>query len=402
MPLWKARLGLVAAALCVGIFAVSPVSADGAAQAVVDAEARSMGRLIRVGPDRALKTISAAAREAQDGDTIEIDAGDYRGDVAVWTHDRLTVRGVGGRVRLTAAGRSAEQKAIWVVRGGSMVVENIEFRGARVPHRNGAGIRFESGHLLVRNCLFEDNETGILTAWNKSSELEIEASEFGYNGAADGFSHNLYVGAIRKLTVTGSYFHHAKIGHLLKSRALENHIRYNRLTDEVGGRASYELEFPNGGVAYVVGNIIEQSSQTENPTIVSFGAEGYLRRPNELYLVNNTLVDSRPGRGVFLRVKSGADRIFAKNNLLIGGGNLESAGAGEYAGNLHAEGMDVALAAGGDYRLRKRSRLVGRAEDLGVADGQNLRPRREYLHPMRTRTLPPGPYSPGAHQALSE
>lgn len=36
------------------------------------------------------------------------------------------------------------------------------------------------------------------------------------------------------------------------------HIYYNRLTDEAGGQASYELEFPNGGMVYVVGNIVEQ------------------------------------------------------------------------------------------------------------------------------------------------
>ena len=54
-------------------------------------------------------------------------------------------------------------------------------------------------------------------------------------------------GPFAVLKVTGSYFHHAKSGHLLKSRAAKNLIFYNRLTDEIGGTASYELEFPNGG-----------------------------------------------------------------------------------------------------------------------------------------------------------
>ena len=44
---------------------------------------------------------------------------------------------------------------------------------------------------------------------------DIEGSEFSENGAGDGYSHNLYVGAILKLRVTGSYFHHARIGHRL-------------------------------------------------------------------------------------------------------------------------------------------------------------------------------------------
>jgi hypothetical protein len=47
---------------------------------------------------------------------------------------------------LHADGLHAEGKALVVVRGGRRPrVENIEFRGARVPHGNGAGIRFERG-----------------------------------------------------------------------------------------------------------------------------------------------------------------------------------------------------------------------------------------------------------------
>ena len=109
--------------------------------------------------------------------------------------------------------------------------------------------------------------------------------------------------------VTGSYFHHARVGHLLKTRAAESFILYNRLTDEARGRASYKLEFPSGGVAYVIGNIIHQNRQTENPNIISFGAEGYNWPHNELYLINNTLVDDLSEQGNFLRVKTGADRI---------------------------------------------------------------------------------------------
>jgi hypothetical protein len=46
---------------------------------------------------------------------------------------------------LLAAGHSAEDKAILVVRNGEVRIENIEFRGTRVPDGNGAGIRFERG-----------------------------------------------------------------------------------------------------------------------------------------------------------------------------------------------------------------------------------------------------------------
>jgi len=140
-------------------------------------------RTIRVGQDYPVKTIAAAARLAQDGDIIEITAGDYVGDTAVWTQTDLKIRGINGRPRLIAEGKAAEEKGIWVIRGGDILVENIEFTGARVANRNGAGIRFERGKLKVRKCVFKDNENGMLVGNDPSMILEIEDSEFGDNGA---------------------------------------------------------------------------------------------------------------------------------------------------------------------------------------------------------------------------
>lgn len=355
--------------------------------------------VLRVGPGQAFRTIVAAARVARDGDTLEIEAGTYVQQVVVWTQKKLTLRGVHGRVRLLAGGASAEGKAIWVFRNGDYLVEHIEFSGARVEHRNGAGIRFEKGRLVVRDCLFEDNENGILAGNDKDSELVIEDSEFSHNGAGDGYSHNLYVGTMRKLTVSGSWSHHARIGHLLKSRARENHILYNRLTDEAGGTASYELEFPSGGIAYVIGNIIEQGPRTDNPHMLSFGAEGYAWPKNELYLINNTLVDDLPAYGVFLRVAPGAGRVKAVNNLLLGPGRLDSAGPGEYLANFNVAVADVARASAYDYRLVPDAEVVGRAVDPGQANGVDLRPTREYVHPHHSRPQEAAQVlSPGALQ----
>ncbi|WP_114971818.1 hypothetical protein [Rhodoferax ferrireducens] len=263
-----------------------------------------------------------------------MDSGDYTADVAVWEHDDITVRGVGGRVRLLAHGAAAEGKGIWVVRANRMRVEGFDFEGAAVPSRNGAGIRLERGSLLVRNCRFMRNEMGLLTSNDPTTVLEVENSEFAFNQRPDGHNHNLYVGQIARLSVKGSYFHHAHIGHLLKSRAAVNHIYHNRLTDEEGGTASYELEFPNGGVAHVVGNLIAQSTHTDNPHLISFGAEGYKWPRNEIHLENNTLVNPLSRGGVFLRAAPGADVIRAVNNRLVGPGTLESAGPGEYRNNV--------------------------------------------------------------------
>lgn len=366
------------------------------------------GRTIAVGPNARIRTIATAAALARDGDTIEIAAGDYPQDVAIWTQNNLTIRGIneksGRRVRLLANGASAEQKALWVVRGGKVTIENIEFSGARVADKNGAGIRFEEGDLSIRRCRFLDNENGLLSSSNPNATLTIENSEFARNGAGDGYSHNLYVGAIKKLSVTGSYFHHAKVGHLLKSRARENHILYNRLTDETSGRASYELEFPNGGIAYVIGNIIEQSATTENATLISFGAEGYKTPKNALYLINNTLLNHRPEGGLFLAVKPGAMSVTAYNNLLLGKRQLNTGIDGLFVNNPLVDASVFVLvnhdAGHYDVRIKKDSGLERTFVPPLIVPGVNLAPQREYVHSISTRELPGMPTLPGARQTM--
>jgi hypothetical protein len=289
-----------------------------------------------------------------------------------------------------------------VVRADNFRVEGFEFSGAAVGDHNGAGIRLEKGSMAVRDCVFRSNENGILTSNNPDAVLEIENSEFGHNGFGDGQSHNLYVGAIARLQVSGSYFHHANVGHLLKSRAAFNRIVYNRLTDEAGGRASYELDLPNGGLAYVIGNIIQQSPQTENPHLISYGSEGYTWPRNQLYLINNTLVDKRAQNGVFLRVTPGAVTLRAVNNLLAGRSRLETALAGgDYRNNIVVAAEDFLDTAHDDYRLRRNSPWRGSVVDAAQANDQPLMPDSEYRHPRKSVRLGGPARAPGALQTFN-
>lgn len=357
-------------------------------------------RIIRVGPKRTLTRIGAAAQLARDGSVIEIDPGDYVADPAIWDLAEVTIRGLGDRVRLIAAGAHAEGKALWVIRRGRVLVENIEFVGARVPDRNGAGIRLEQGHLVVRRCTFWGNENGILTAGEPDTTLEVEHSEFGYNGAGDGQSHNIYVGPIDRFSLRGSYLHHANVGHLLKSRARANRVEYNRLSDEDGGRASYEMEFPNGGLAEVVGNVIQQGTGTRNSVIVSFGAEGYSGLRNELRFVHNTVVNDQDAGGTFLRVAPGAGVVWLRNNLWVGPGKVEASEAVDAAGDRRADWSAFARPSRLDFRIGGKGR-----EPLGAAPlapvPPALTPRFEYVHPRGTQSLAGAPTLPGAVQSVA-
>jgi hypothetical protein len=100
-----------------------------------------------------------------------------------------------------------------VVRNAEMLIENIEFRGARVPDGNGAGIRFERGHLRIVRCAFFDNEMGILTGNVADSVLEVEDSEFGQAPKhAGGLHHLLYAGTIARLSVREAACSRAFVG----------------------------------------------------------------------------------------------------------------------------------------------------------------------------------------------
>ena len=345
------------------------------------AAAVAAGRRLHVGPAQPYTTPSAAAAAATDGDTIEIDAGEYSGDVAVWSANRLTLRGINGRVHLAANGNSAQQKAIWVIRGSDTTVENIEFSGCRVADHNGAGIRHEGKGLVVRHCSFHDNEDGILTGANPDSDILVEFTEFAHNGAGDGYSHNLYIGQVRSFTLQFCWSHHVKTGHLVKSRAQTNFIRYNRLMDELDGTSSYVIDLPNGGRSFIIGNIIQHGPHAENGVAVSYAEEGAKNTVQELFVINNTYINERAASGSLLRI-AGAPASARVINNIVSGTKTVLSGAGESTNNLLAEPSAFIDAAHYDYRLAPRSAALATGIDPGKAGDFNLAPNAYYRHPI--------------------
>ena len=272
--------------------------------------------MLTVGPAKQYATIRAAAAAAQNGDTIQITAGDYRADVATWYASNLTICGVGGRARLFADGVNEGGKGIWVIQGSDTTILNVEFHDAKVPDENGAGIRQEGRNLTLRNTGFYDNENGILTDDDAGSTITIENSEFARNGFGDGYTHNIYVGKIGRLNVRASYFHEAKIGHQLKTRARENVIEYSYFMDGPAGTSSYLLNFDNGGRAVVRGNLLQKGPQADNSILITHYSNVWGADYNSLTLEHNTLVSTYPG-GHFINVHAGV-AVTLSANLFAG------------------------------------------------------------------------------------
>jgi hypothetical protein len=357
----------------------------------------SAARVLQVGPTRQFTTVRAANDVAQAGDVIEIDAGTYNDDISVWRQNNVTLRGVGGRAHLhstrlidfISGDDQNNGKGIWVIQGRGIRVENMEFSGATVPDGNGAGIRNEGEDLTVCNAYLHDNENGFLGG--AYGTLTIEYSELAFNGHGDiGHTHNIYVddgtSTGDRLIFRHNYSHHAHIGHTLKTRARENYVLYNRIMDEEDGDSSYIIDVPNGGLTFIVGNLLQQSPNTDNSDIVSFGAEGLSSgRTQELYVVNNTVVNDL-GSGAFFNVASGTAVFRSINNLLVGNGTAYAGKQPQVTTSMQTTAPGLVNISAFDYRLTANSPARNAGSDPGSAAGFALTPLYQYVHPAKRET----------------
>jgi hypothetical protein len=373
-------------------------------------------RVWQVGPDHRLQDAVARARA---GDIIELSPGAHHAQTAVITQQQLTLRvaaGAGGRPAgravLHADGAHAEGKAQLVIRGGDIRVQGLEFRGTRVPDGNGAGIRFERGQLSLVDCGFFDNEMGLLAANRPDASLAIERCDFGLAPHHQGLLHHLlYVGSMHRLSVRGCRFSGGWRGHLLKSRARRNHILCNQLIDGAAGEASYELDLPNGGLAWVVGNQFGQGVQPQNDALIAFGAEAHAHADSALFVAHNSFVNEAAAPATWVRYwpdrLPAAAEVQAKNNLMFGAAAPDGAvaGSGEGAsallpiGNVWRPLADLDRSAGDLLRLRRDAEPLPDVAPLEPRRGIALSPTHEVVRPYGLRPLPPRDHwRPGALQ----
>ncbi|MBQ9431462.1 MAG: hypothetical protein IJU44_07915 [Kiritimatiellae bacterium] len=259
------------------------------------------GRELRVGPGEEFPKPSAAAAAAADGDTVVLRNGTYRGDVCVWRQNRLTIKSAGtGKTIIDADGECCQGKATWIVKGNDTHISGITFRGAKSPDKNGAGIRLEGDNLTLTGCVFHDNENGVLCGALPDCTVTVNRCEFFSNGAGDGYSHNLYIGKIKKLVFKNSKSHHARIGHNLKSRALESVVEDSEFDDGKDGTSSYLADFPNGGIITIRNCKFHQSAKASNAIMVAVGEESPPHPQQKLDMKNNRVTNRRE-HGVFLK-----------------------------------------------------------------------------------------------------
>lgn len=268
---------------------------------------------LNVGANSAYKAISDAVAATQDGDTVLVQAGTYTNDFFIISH-KITLQSVGGTVYDIATVAPPNGKAIATV-DTDATIDGFGFSGAAVGDNNGAGIRYEAGKLVVNHCVFWGNQDGLLANADPNGTILVENSEFSANGAGDGYSHNMYIGAVASFTLLNSYVHDAIVGHEVKSRALKNMIQGNRIFDN-SGNASYSIDLPNGGVDDISNNVIEKGANSQNYTTIHFGGEGTPYASSSLSVTGNTFVsDNKNGIPIYNATSYTATM---SNNALFG------------------------------------------------------------------------------------
>jgi hypothetical protein len=365
-----------------------------AALAVLLAARSAPAATIQVGPGQTYTTPCAAIAAASAGDEIDIAAGTYNDSCNIGTAG-LHLKGVGGRPVIDVTGQTlANQKGIYAIEADDVVIENLELTGAQLSAaegENGAGLRIQANGVVVTDCYIHDNQNGILSGplTAGTGTQTIAHTEFANNslgsGCTDGngCTHNVYVGDYAHLVFEFNWSHLAGSdgGHLLKSRALESDILYNRLTGETGDD-SYEVDLPNGGLAILIGNVLEKGPMSGNGgAVLQYGEEGLGTGTNTIYLANNTFVNDFAGNPVFVNLAKGGAVGAAHDNVFSGTGTPSSTGA---LSTDNLSGVDPSFVDPSkyDYHLTPASPAVGKGVAEGAAGTFPLTPVFEYVDPV--------------------
>ncbi len=258
-----------------------------------------------------------AVRQAGNGASLTLAAGEY--DIADLKIARdLTLRGEGDVVLFSSS--PTAKGLLNPLRGASLRVENLVFRGTVSPDKNGAGIRHDGRDLTIIDCRFEDNENGVLSTGDADGQIWISGSEFLRNGHGDGYSHGIYVLRAALLEIQETEFVGTRIGHHVKSLA-DRTIVANSTLDDGDGQSSYAVDASKGGAVLIENNTIIQSKDAGNWTIFNYD----LSRGGEAksLIIKGNRIINRVKNGRLLRNESNLSPTITDNEFISeNGGRL--------------------------------------------------------------------------------
>lgn len=255
-----------------------------------------------------------------------------------------------------------------------IVLEGLEVRSGRPPYtftgRNGltayrgncAAVWVEKGeHVTIRNCVLHDCANGLLTS-HASRDVLVERSHIYNNGMASSiYQHNIYTES-QGITFQFNQLEPLRQGcqgNNLKDRSCGTVVRYNwvrggnRLLDLVDSDHAAVRGEPSYRETFVYGNLLWERDDRLNNQVCHYGGDsGQLQRYRKgvLRFFHNTLVSSRRGRTVLLRLSSAYESCDLRNcvvycrigrlDLLSGAGQLTVTGSWLPADTLTTGGIE--------------------------------------------------------------
>jgi hypothetical protein len=239
----------------------------------------SSGKVIQVGPSRALKTLSAAIPTAAAGDKIHLDAGAYIDTPPAWSVPLLI--DLGGAT-FDAAGKTAglARGMALLCPAADSIIQNGTITNVAMDQVQGqltSAIRPAAGcgYLTINNMTLTNNQCGVghggFPAVIAISDSNISGNGLKANNGA--LTHNLYVdNECRRLTLTNVISNGTSEGHAIKYRGPELIVNGGTFASALGK----PFDIPNGATVpfKITGATIFKGANDPDHGILAFGEEG--------------------------------------------------------------------------------------------------------------------------------
>jgi hypothetical protein len=278
-------------------------------------------RTLSVGPEQPFLVPSAAARAAQDGDNVLIEPGEYY-DCAVWAQSHLVIAGAGPGVVITDT--TCQGKALFVVTGDDTTIRDLTLARARVPDRNGAGIREEGQGLILRRVQFVDNQVGLLAGSAGGGEITISDCSFeggGVGGERPTFA--VLVNGVSLLRIEASTFKHVNGGQISTSAA-RTELSGNQIEAGTG-------EEPAVGILSTSGHLVmEDNSLSIGPDLPRLRAAVLVTGEDAPELRRNRLLNGTGRPATLLLAWTTAYPLLEGNLVASGDAELSTTGLWQY------------------------------------------------------------------------
>lgn len=194
---------------------------------------------------------------------------------------------VPGQYVVFSGNQSADNALVSIATTANVVLEYLRIHSNKIQYGRNPGVETVvidgASSVIVRNCKIHDCGNGILTGNRDFGTWSIVDTEIYDCGTNDGLTHNIYIGPLAAVTMTGSYSYFTNQGswvdwtqprgHAFKSRALVTTLKASFFS--VAGRGSCAAETPFGGTWKAYGCLFDVGQYSDYNEVCRYGYEPY-------------------------------------------------------------------------------------------------------------------------------